>query len=70
LTIIKDTIKNEELADSEDFISLSKLNDLVDLYQYNHIIKSHDKKNSELKKMIDEMKDQIFITHDFTTTSS
>ena len=55
LTIIKDAIKNEELAD--DFVSLTKLNDLVDLYQFNHIIKTHDKKNNELKKMIDEIKD-------------
>jgi len=39
---------------AEKLISVQKLNDLTELYQFNHLLKTKDKSNAELIKIIHE----------------
>ena len=36
----------------EKLISVQRLNDLTDLYQFNHLLKTKDKTNAELHKIV------------------
>ena len=50
--ILQDACMVPDIADR--LISMRRLNDFVDLYQFNHLIKNNERSQAELVKIIEE----------------